>query len=191
MIYFTEYLRSNLYLTPEQQALLLEGSISRELEAEEYLLRRGESCRHRFFVEQGSLREYSIDERGREHLLHFATEGWFLVSVDTIYFDRPSSYFLQCIEPSRVLMIQEEQYQRLVCVDEAFARLDRQLLFEHIQALHQRITALQSTSARERYESFVRTYPEVMMRAPQSMIASWLGIAPESLSRIRRELAGR
>lgn len=72
---FTDFLRSNVVLSSEQMAALFEGSRVLEPKKGEFLLSAGEICRHRFFIERGAVREYSIDERGREHLLHFALEG--------------------------------------------------------------------------------------------------------------------
>ncbi|PVZ10637.1 Crp/Fnr family transcriptional regulator [Porphyromonas loveana] len=188
---FTDFLRSNVVLSSEQMAALFEGSRVLEPKKGEFLLSAGEICRHRFFIERGAVREYSIDERGREHLLHFALEGWFLMNVESIFFDQPSSYFIEAIEPSRVLLLDDKQFRKLAAENEAFERFDKSLLHEHIHTLQHRITALQSSSAEERYRLFTKQYPEVMLRVPQMMIASYLGITPESLSRIRKELAQR
>lgn len=113
------------------------------------------------------------------------------MNVDSVFFSLPSSHFIQAIEPTRLLLINEKQLRRLVREDAAFADFDRQLLYEHIQMLHRRITLLQSASAEERYLQFIKDFPEVPLRVPQTMIASYLGITPESLSRIRRDLARR
>lgn len=189
--FFTDYIRSNVPLTDEQLSTLLEKSKVLALGRKAFLLSAGETCCHRFFIEQGAVREYSIDRHGKEHLLHFAVEGWFLMNVESIFFDRPSSYFIETIEPSRILLLSNEQVNRLAREDKSFEQFDRQLLYEHIHTLQLRITGMQSHSAEERYLHFVEHYPEAMLRVPQQMIASYLGIAPESLSRIRRQLAER
>lgn len=113
------------------------------------------------------------------------------MNVESIFFDQPSSYFIEAIEPSRVLVLDDKQFRKLAAENEAFERFDKSLLHEHIHTLQHRITALQSSSAEERYRLFTKQYPEVMLRVPQMMIASYLGITPESLSRIRKELAQR
>lgn len=188
-MYFTETLRTNVDLTPEQMEILCQGSRTIEVARGEFLLSRGEMCKHRFFIERGAVREYYIDERGREHLLLFATEGYYLMSVDSVLMGLPSSYFIQAIEDTRVLMLDDEQVRRLVASDPAFEQYERSLLHEHIQMLQRRIISLISGSAQERYLEFVQLYPEVMLRVPQTMVASFLGITPESLSRIRHDLA--
>lgn len=189
--FFDDFLRSNLRLSAEQRDVLFEHSMIKEYDRGDFILSAGETCAHRFFIERGAIREYSIDPKGKEHLLFFAVEGWFLMNVDSVFFGLPSSHFIQAIEPTRLLLINEKQLRRLVREDAAFADFDRQLLYEHIQMLHRRITLLQSASAEERYLQFIKDFPEVPLRVPQTMIASYLGITPESLSRIRRDLARR
>lgn len=189
--FFDDFLRSNLRLSAEQRDVLFEHSMIKEYDRGDFILSAGETCAHRFFIERGAIREYSIDPKGKEHLLFFAVEGWFLMNVDSVFFSLPSSHFIQAIEPTRLLLINEKQLRRLVREDAAFADFDRQLLYEHIQMLHRRITLLQSASAEERYLQFFKDFPEVPLRVPQTMIASYLGITPESLSRIRRDLARR
>ncbi len=185
----SEFLRFNANLNQEQMELLFRGSKLLTPQKGELLLTPGERCKYRFFIEQGAVREYFIDEKGREHLLHFAIEGWFLMNVNSIFFDQPSNYFIETIEPSKILLLDEDAVQHLVAEDRAFETLTQNLLYEHIQMLQRRITSLQSNSAEERYLYFAETYPEIVSRVPQMMVASYLGIAPESLSRIRKELA--
>ncbi len=188
-LHFTEYIRSNLPLNDKQMEQLCHRSKVLEVKRGDFLLRQGETCTHRLFVERGSVREYFIDERGREHLLLFAVEGWFLMNVESVFFGKPSSYFIQATEDSRILLLNEQQVQTLGGEDCTFAAFSKNLLSEHIQTLQRRITSLQSDTAEERYLHFVATYPEIMLRVPQTMVASFLGITPESLSRIRKGLA--
>ncbi len=188
---FDDYLRSNVLLDAEQRDILFRHSLVREFRRGEFLLREGETCAHRFFIERGAVREYSIDPKGREHLLLFAVEGWFLMNVEGVFFGKPSSYFIQAIEATRIVLLDERQVCRLTREDKVFEELNRNLLYEHIRMLQARITLLQAASAEERYLDFVQAFPEIPLRVPQAMIASYLGITPESLSRIRSDLARR
>lgn len=190
-IRYADYLHEYEGLSASRREILLEHSKVLELARGEIVLRPGQMCRHRFFVERGAVREYRIDKQGKEHNLHFAIEGWFIINADTIFFSRPSGYFIEAIEPTRLRLIEEETMQELIRTDATFASLDRELLYEHIQVLQHRITSLQSDSALERYLHFVKTFPEMLIRLPQALIASYLGITPESLSRIRRDLSGK
>lgn len=190
-IQYADYLHEYEGLPASKRALLLEHSKVVNLAKGEIILRPGQMCHHRFFVERGAVREYRIDSLGKEHNLHFAIEGWFIINADTIFFSHPSSYFIEAIEPTRLRLIEEDTMQELIRTDAAFASFDRELLYEHIETLQHRITSLQSNSAQERYLHFTSTYPEMLVRLPQALIASYLGITPESLSRLRRGLARR
>ncbi len=188
---FSDYLHEYAGLCPERRERLLEHSRIIELSKGDIILRPGEVCRHRFFVERGAVREYSIDPSGKEHNLLFALEGWFIINVESVFFARPSSYFVEAIESTRLRLIEESEVKALMQEDEGFEKFDRDLLYEHIRALQHRITSLQSTSAMDRYLHFIKAYPEMVLRLPQGLIASYLGITPESLSRIRRAIADR
>ena len=71
-----------------------------ELKKGEFALRAGETCKHSFFVEHGLLKQYTIDEKGKEHILLFAPEYWFAANIETVHFGRPSDYFMEALEPT-------------------------------------------------------------------------------------------
>ena len=186
---FTTYLSSNIDITEEDVLRLTENCKVIVLKKNDFLLREGEMCKHSFFVEKGLMREYSIDEKGKEHLLQFASEGWFLTNIESVHFNRPSNYFIQAMEDARVLLIDEDFLLRLSQQNKSFLEFNNKLLHIHILNLRKRITQLLSDTAEERYLDFVKSYPEMLLRVPQTVVASFLGITPESLSRIRKELA--
>lgn len=188
---FSTYLTTNLALPEEAIDHLLKDSRRLHLEPGDFALRAGDLCKHTFFVEQGLLKQYSIDEKGKEHILLFAPEHWFASNIESVHFGRPSQYFIEAIEPSQVLLISPEAIHRLGQCLEEFQSFGTRLLYTHIATLQSRVTELQSADAEERYLQFVRTYPSLTLRVSQKQIASFLGITPESLSRVRRELALR
>ena len=159
------------------------------VEKGELLLKEGEICRHSFFVEKGLLRYYSIDAKGKEHIIQFAPEGWFVSDRESVYFNQPSQYFIQALEESRIIALDENFVAELARQDPSFLEFNNRLLHNHIRHLQRRINMLLSATAEERYLEFIKIYPDILLRVPQTMIASWLGIAPESLSRVRKELA--
>lgn len=186
---FTTYLTSN---TGADQAILdqlLSHCSIREFKKGDFLLRQGEKCRYSFFVERGLLRQFSIDEKGKEHIIQFAPENWFMSDRESVYFDRPSSYFMQALEDTVTFLLDESLFLELSKSDTAFLEFNNRLLHNHIRHLQRRITQLQSATAEERYLDFIRMYPDLLLRVPQIFIASYLGITPESLSRVRKELA--
>ncbi|MFZ1704276.1 MAG: Crp/Fnr family transcriptional regulator [Saprospiraceae bacterium] len=155
----------------------------------EYLLRPGKKLNHAFYVEKGLLRQYFIDVKGKEHILQFAPEGWFLADRESEYLNKPSSYFIDVIEDVEVLIINKELIQTLSESNPGFVQYQYHLLHRHIASLQKRITLLQSATATERYIDFIETYPDLLLRIPQTYIASYLGITPESLSRLRQDMA--
>ncbi len=154
-----------------------------------FLLRQGEVCRHSLYVENGLLRYYSIDDKGKEHILQFAPETWFVTDRESAYFHQPSNYFIQALEDSSVILLDENFITELAQKNKSFLEFNNRLLHNHIRHLQNRINQLLSATAEERYLDFIKIYPDLLLRVPQSMVASYLGITPESLSRIRKDLA--
>lgn len=188
---FENYLSENLDLEKEDVAALLSQCSRREFAKDEFLLRQGGHSHYVYFVERGLLKQYSVDAKGKEHILMFAPENWFVADRESAYFNRPSLYFIRALEDSSVVLLEEEFINRLAEKSESFLTFNNRLLNNHIRHLQKRITSLLSDTAEERYLTFIRMYPDILSRVPQSMVASYLGIMPESLSRVRKELAER
>lgn len=168
---------------------ILENCKVKQVKKDEFLLRKNEHCSHTFFVEKGLLRQYSIDNKGKEHVLSFAPENWFVTDRESSYFNLPSAYYIQALEDSQVVFLDENFIQMLSNKVPHFTDFNNRLLHNHIRHLQNRINLLLSTNAEDRYLQFVKMYPDILLRVPQTMVASYLGITPESLSRVRKELA--
>jgi len=153
-----------------------------------YLLRAGELGRCAFFVESGLLQSFSLDEKGGEHILQFAPENWIASDRASQYFNQPSDFYIKAIEPSVVVFIHPEFMEKATAMNSEFAVFLEKSLQRNIYVQQKRIHSLLAMTAKERYLSFMETYPGLLLRVPQWMIASYLGITPESLSRVRREL---
>ena len=184
----TTFLTSNIDANKNVIDLLVSHCKIKHFKKSDFLLRQGEKCKYSFFVEKGLLRQYSIDEKGKEHIIQFAPEGWFMSDRDSVYFDQPSAYSIQAIEDTDVLFITDELIFRLAKEYPSFLEFNNRLLHNHIRQLQKRITQLLSATAEERYLDFIKIYPDLMLRVSQIQIASYLGITPESLSRVRKEL---
>ncbi len=152
------------------------------------MLRRGELHTKSYFVKNGLLRYYSIDNKGKEHILQFAPEGWFISDRQSACLHISSDFFIDALEDSEVIMLNEEFIMGKIKEDPHFLELNTRLLHHHITQLQNRINQLLSFTAEERYLMFINTYPDILLRVPQWMVASYLGMTPESLSRVRREL---
>lgn len=186
---FIEYLRDLAGLTEEQLGQIQQEVDIRSIEKNEVLLHKGEVCKHFFYVEEGLLRFYGIDSKGKENILAFAPERWLLVDRASFYFDEPSEFYIDAIEQTRLAVLNERFINRAAEISPQFRKYNERILQNHIRQLQKRIEQLIGASAEERYLNFIETYPDITARVPQWMIASYLGITPESLSRIRRELA--
>lgn len=184
-----QYLATNLHVVENDVLEIVEHCTVQQIKKDSFLVRQGEYCRHGFFVEQGLLRQYSIDEKGKEHIISFAPEGWFITDRESVYFNEPARYFIQAYENSQIALLDEDFNQLISKKIPNYNTFNTKLLHNHIRHLLKRIDLLLSASAEDRYLQFVTMYPDILLRVPQTMVASYLGIAPESLSRVRKELA--
>ena len=140
------------------------------------LQRKGELYTKVYAVETGLLRSFTIDEKGKEHIFAFAHEGWTIADLCEV--TDPCELFIDALEESTVTIIEKEERKKQVDINTVVNR---------IFVLQKRVIMLMSASAIERYEHFVKIYPNIVQRVPQNMIASYLGITPEALSRVRKE----
>ena len=163
----------------------------KRLPAGEFLQRAGDITRCAAFVASGCLRNYVIDPKGKEHIVQFAPETWWLADATSLSARTPSLYFIDAIEDSDVLLIDGPSHQKLVDDIPSYAAAFRTGLQRHAAAKDQRIVSSLSATAEERYLEFLRVYPSIALRVPQSMLASYLGMTPETVSRIRKNLSRR
>jgi CRP-like cAMP-binding protein len=142
-----------------------------------------------FFVEKGLLRLYTIDDLGKEHVIQFAPENWIVSDRSSAYFNQPSDFYIDVVEDSEVVFLDKVFMDKASEQDLNFRHYFEKLLHNHIRHIQRRVSLLLGATAEQRYMDFIKLYPDLMLRVPQWMIASYLGITPESLSRVRKELA--
>jgi len=148
----------------------------------------GNSNTHRFFVKKGILRSYIIDSKGKEHIFSFASEGWIIADVESLEFDKPGELIIDCIENAEIIIFDKEIFS-FDKVSKADIIDYTHLLYRRMGVLQRRILMLMSTPAVDRYDYFLKTYPELPNRIPLRMIAAFLGITPQALSTIRSKMA--
>jgi CRP-like cAMP-binding protein len=159
------------------------------LAAGDFLQQSGDVTRYAAFVARGCLRSYVIDERGREHIVQFAPETWWVADATSLNGGTPSTFFVDAIEDSDLLLIDAPSHRGLVDGIASYGAAFRSGLQRHAAAKDQRIVSALSGTAEERYLEFLRVYPSIARRVPQGMLASYLGMTPETVSRIRKGLS--
>ena len=183
------HIAKHIDLTGEEFAECAKLFTAKKVRKTHFLLQEGEDCKNLTFVFEGCFRSYSVDTNGKEHVVQFAFDDWWISDLYSFLSGEPSTYFIDALEDSEVLLIGRAGYEQLCTDIPKFDRFFRLLLQNHHVAIHQRINTTLSMSAEERYLNLIEIYPNITQRIAQRHIASYLGITPESLSRIRKRLA--
>lgn len=157
----------------------------------QFLLIEGDVCSFECFVNSGCLRQYHLDDSGKEHIIQFAVSDWWIGDQYSFITGLPSQYFIDALEDSEVLLIEKSALENVYKKVPKFERFFRIAFQNSYVALQRRILSGISQTAEERYMSFINSYPEIEQRVPQHQVASYLGIKPESLSRLRKQIAGK
>lgn len=144
----------------------------------------GSSHVSRYYVESGILRSYIIDSKGKEHIFMFAPEGWIVADVESLEYDTPVDLYIDCLEDSVVIAFNNDISSNNVMSQEEIVDYIH-LLYRRLGVLQRRVLMLLSAPAIDRYTYFLETYPDLPNRVPQHMIATYLGITPQTLSTLR------
>lgn len=184
---FTE----KIELTEEEQERSKTFFTPKKLRKRQYLLQEGDVCKYVAFVEKGMLRSYTIDEKGNEHIVQFAFEGWWISDQLSFLTGEPATYTIDALEECELLLLSRTAEEQLLAGIPQFERYFRILLQNSLISTQRRLVSSLSLSAEERYNELVHSCPTIPQRVPQHMMASYLGITPETLSRIRKQMAVR
>lgn len=160
-------------------------SIFKKLRKRQYLLQEGEVNHHACFIVKGCLRNYRLGEDGVEHILKFAVENWWISDLESYNNGMPSKNNIDAIEDSELLLIEKQDFNRLVEDIPSFRRFHDKLTSKSVDTFQNRIISNISDTAEERYFNFIKSYPNIFNRVPLHMIASYLGVSRETLSRVR------
>ena len=163
--------------------------IPKKLRKKRFLLQDGEPCLYTTFVEKGLLRSFTVDDKGNEHILQFAMQGWWSADLYSFLTGEPSEYNIEALENSELLLITQFSWNQLLDEVPAFERYFRILIQNNLIATQRRLMGSLSNTAEERYNKLLKDIPDIVQRVPQHMIASYIGVTRETLSRIRSQTA--
>jgi CRP-like cAMP-binding protein len=180
-----------IQLTEAEKELSQSFFIPKKLRKKQYLLQEGDVCKYVAFVEKGMLRSYTIDDKGGEHIIQFAFEGWWISDQYSFLTGEPSIYNIDALEDSELLLLTQSAEEQLLAKIPQLERFFRILLQNSLIAAQRRLVSSLSRTAEEKYTELIQSCPTIPQRVPQHMMASYLGITPETLSRIRKQMALR
>ena len=177
----------HITLTDEEKEYFLSILQPKKLRRRQYLVQAGEPCRYECFVTKGCLRQYYVDDKGSERILSFAVEDYWISDMYGLIMGQPALTNIDALEDCELLLIEKNAFDELLARVPKFERFFRIILQRAFVSHQRRIIENISLQADERYCRFVERYPALEQRLPQKQIAAYLGITPESLSRIRRQ----
>jgi CRP-like cAMP-binding protein len=175
-------------LSEEEKATLKTFLNLRKLKSRQYLLQQGDLCKYFSFVTKGLLKSYNLDEKGNEHISVFAWEGWWVSDMRSFFSGTEAKLNIEAIENSEVLTLSLSDYNALLEQVPVMERYFRILFQNSLSTKDLRLLNAATQTAEEKYLSLVSTNPELIQRVPQNLIASYLGLAPETISRIKQKL---
>ncbi|MDB5121232.1 MAG: Crp/Fnr family transcriptional regulator [Sphingobacteriales bacterium] len=175
-------------LTEEEKELCKTFYTFRRLRKRQFLLQEGDVCKYNAFVEKGLLRSYTVDDKGNEHIIQFAAEGWWISDLYSFLTGVTSVYNIEALEDCELLLLTKSASDELLARLPKFESYQRILLQGAYIAMQRRIHASLNQTAEEKYLNIIDIYPDIIQRVPQHMVASYLGLTPETLSRVRKQL---
>jgi len=184
--YISSYISTPLTNTDKE--LIKEAFEPKKIRKKQYLLQAGEVCKYTAFIVKGAMRQYSVDSKGTEHIVGLFIENWWAADRESYVMLTPSNYNVDAWEDTDALVItradQVNLFNSIPALNELSLRLDER----HAFATQKRLNDLVSLPAEKRYSQFANAHPELVQRFPQHIIASYLGITKETLSRVRKQM---
>jgi CRP-like cAMP-binding protein len=180
-------IKSIIRLSKKAEEYLFSISTEKSLPKGEILVRQGQAVKKTYFVTDGCIRSYFIDKNGKEHTLQFAIKDWWISDFIAIYNKEIATLTVECITDSTIIEFSSRELDGIYSLFPEFEAFQRKNLERHVVSLHKRILNQLQLTAQERYDLFLKQYPDIEQYTPNYHIASYLGITQQSLSRIRAE----
>lgn len=163
----------------------------KSLKKKQLLLREGEICEFESYIVKGCVRTFYVDENGNEVILQFSVEDWWVGDIGSFNERKPSIFYIEALEDCELLTLTMQSKEELLSRLPQFERVFRLMVQRHLAAVEHRLIRTMAKTAEDRYLDFMDQYRKIALRVPQHYIASYLGMTPEFLSKIRRRIALR
>lgn len=183
---FAKYLQNQIQLSDKELEMIQSYCVIKRLRKNQYLLQEGDIWRFNAFITKGCMRTYSVDDKLQEHIINFATENYWIGDRESLLNGTPSHYNIDAIEDSELILISKDYFTVLMKSIPKFQDLVNLIIETSFAASQDRINGSISLNAEEKYAVFLKKQTHIANRVPQHMVASYLGITPETLSRIRK-----
>ncbi|MET1056909.1 MAG: Crp/Fnr family transcriptional regulator [Pedobacter sp.] len=184
---FEKYLKEKANLTADEINAVRAVSIEKTIRKRQYLLQEGDVCHNNCFVVKGCLRMYKVGDDGSEHIIRFAVENWWISDRESYNNDKASEYNIDAMENCEVILIDKPDFDRLLTTIPNLKKFIDGLLARSYDAFQKRIINAISLNTEEKYQNFMKQFPDMFYRIPLHMIASYLGVSRETLSRVRSQ----
>ena len=186
---FLQKFSEKISLTQEEEEFVRSYLVTKKLRKKQYWLHEGDICKSICVIEKGALRAFVLDEEGNEHITSFALEGWTMGDLYSFIKEQPATLNIQALENCELTLISKIAYNELLKKLPKFETYMRILMTDAYMALQRRTNDMISLPLEERYKAFIKIYPDLLQRFPQHMIASHMGISPETLSRLKSKMS--
>ncbi|AGA77337.1 Crp/Fnr family transcriptional regulator [Echinicola vietnamensis] len=180
----------HIVLLPEEIALCGDFWKEKVVRKGEYLLRNGDIAKTDNYVVTGVLKAFYLSDKGDEEILYFANDDWWATDILSFQKQSPSVYNIQALEDTLLLQIHRDSFQEMLKQIPKLETYFRSILESYVGSLQQRIITTNASNAEQKYIDFIQKYPEIAAKVPQYLIASYLGVSPEFISRIRKRNQG-
>lgn len=185
---FIDYVNRVIALTPEEEEILVSKIAYRKYLKGQYLLQQGDVCLFSGFIISGCTKTFFVDEEGQEHVVMFSIEDWWASDMGSFISQKPADFNVQCLENTEIIQLSYDNQSELLQKIPKLERFFRIIVERAFVSSQKRIVRNFSMNAKQRYLYFRSQYPQIEQRIPQYLIASYMGITKEFLSKIKKEL---
>lgn len=182
-----KHIEQKVQLTPTEKEQIASFFRFKKLRKRQFLLQEEEVCKDFTFISQGLLKSYILDEKGNENINLFGWEGWWIADFQSFLFQTPATLAIEAMEDCELLLLSRTNYDQMLEEVPVMERYFRLVYEKSLATKDQRLVYAQMYSAEEKYQYLMETYPELLQRIPQSLLASFLGLTPETFSRIKHK----